>query len=149
MIEDPTTQIAGTRHKGCVLIVDDEPAIAEFLAMKFEQAGYRAMVASNGAEAVDRLKTERPDLVISDMHMPFVNGLELCRRLAGGENTSSVPVILLSAELVGCAAELHTNIAWTIAKPFNAAQVVTRSIQLMESHSATGMNRERSAASDL
>jgi len=149
MLENLITQIAGTRPKGCVLIVDDEPAIAEFLAMKFEQAGYRAIVASNGAEAVDQLKVERPDLVISDMHMPFVDGLELCRWLASSDSTSSVPVILLSAQSFECAAELHSSIAWTISKPFSAALVVTRSIQLIESHRATRAGRQHSAAGDL
>lgn len=149
MPESPAIHIAGTPYKGCILIVDDEPAIAEFLAMKFEQAGYRSSVVSNGAEAIDRLKLECPDLVISDMHMPFVDGLELCRWLASSEATSSVPVILLSAQLLDSAAKLHANIAWTIAKPFSAGQVVTRSIQLIESRNGSRADSVRSAAGDL
>ncbi len=121
---------------GCVLIVDDEPVIREFLAMKFAQAGYRVIAAGNGAEAIDLLRTETPDLVISDLNMPFVDGLELCRHLADQQNTSGVPVILLTSQTLERLRDEHPNIASTIAKPFSATQVVTRSVEVIENRRA-------------
>lgn len=121
---------------GCVLIVDDEPVIREFLAMKFAEAGYRVIAAGDGAEAIDLIRTVTPDLVISDVNMPFVGGLELCRHLADQETTSGVPVILLTSQTLERLREEHPNIASTIAKPFTAAQVISRSVQVIDARRA-------------
>ncbi len=114
-----------------VLIVEDEPAIAEFLSMKLEASGCETVRFGNGAEAIDWLKDHRPDLVITDLHMPFVNGMELCRYLETATGSESVPVIILSARAPIGATSIPANLAEFIAKPFCAAQVVTRSIQLL------------------
>jgi len=114
-----------------VLIVEDEPAIAEFLSMKLEASGCETVRFANGAEAIDWLEDHQPDLVITDFHMPFVNGLELCQHLRAKACTESVPVILLSARGIVGTVPVPANLAEIIAKPFCATRVVTRSIQLL------------------
>jgi CheY-like chemotaxis protein len=114
-----------------VLIVEDEPVIAEFLSMKLGASGCETVMVENGAEALDWLEDHRPDLVITDFHMPFVNGLDLCRRLETVAGLESVPVILLSARGPIDTTPTPANLAAVIAKPFCATRVVTRSIQLL------------------
>lgn len=64
----------------CILIVDDEPFVPRVLGLKFAQAGYRTVVARNGEEGLRLIGSERPDVVITDISMPVMDGSELCRR---------------------------------------------------------------------
>lgn len=128
---DLTNECSTNSPRRLVLIVEDEPAIAEFLSMKLEASGYETMMLSNGAEALDWLVDHRPDLVITDFHMPFVNGLELCQHLEAASATESVPVILLSARGLLETSHPPANLAEVISKPFCATHLVTRSIQLL------------------
>lgn len=80
-----------------ILVVEDEPSIADLLAVLLEAEGYRVMVAGNGREALERIAVSRPDLVLSDVMMPGMDGRELCRRLERQPNHSRIPVVLMSA----------------------------------------------------
>jgi CheY-like chemotaxis protein len=80
-----------------ILIVDDEQPMRELLIAIFEDAGHHALPAINGRHALEVLEQERPDLVLSDVMMPVLNGLNLCRRLKAEPSTASIPVILMSA----------------------------------------------------
>ncbi|MEO6857372.1 MAG: response regulator, partial [Solirubrobacteraceae bacterium] len=65
--------------RGSVLVVDDEPTITEVLARYLERAGYRARTAADGAQALASVAADRPDLVVLDLMLPRVNGLEVMR----------------------------------------------------------------------
>jgi CheY-like chemotaxis protein len=80
-----------------VLIVEDEEPLRELLAEVVEDAGHRALRAIHGRHALELIDQQRPDLVIADVMMPVLNGVELCRRLKGEAATRSIPVILISA----------------------------------------------------
>lgn len=80
-----------------ILIVEDEAPLRELLADILEDAGYRAQQAIHGREALALVEQERPDLVLSDVMMPVLNGAELCRLLKAQPSTASMPVILMSA----------------------------------------------------
>ena len=80
-----------------ILIVDDEQPVRDLLAAIFEDSGHRALPAINGRDALEILDQERPDLVLSDVMMPVLNGATLCRRLKAEPSTASIPVILMSA----------------------------------------------------
>ena len=80
-----------------ILIVDDEPIIRELLGHILEDAGYHVRLAAHGGEALDLLNKERPDLIIADVMMPVLDGVELCRRLKGDAATQEIPIILMSA----------------------------------------------------
>lgn len=79
-----------------ILVVDDEYAIASGVVTVLAEDGYEVVTASNGQEALARVAERRPDLVISDVMMPIMTGLELIDALAAGEATRSIPVLLMS-----------------------------------------------------
>lgn len=80
-----------------ILVVDDEPDILLVLEILFATEGYRVVSASNGTEALARFETERPDVVLADIMMPDIDGLELSRRIRAAAYSPAVPVILMSA----------------------------------------------------
>ena len=106
-----------------VLIVEDERPIRELLEALLRAAGYRTTVAVHGAEALARVAEEPPDLVLSDVMMPVLGGVELCRRLKAGPTTRGIPVILMSA--LRSAASVAAGQDAFLAKPFDIAQVET------------------------
>ncbi len=80
-----------------ILIIEDSPTQAERLKFVLEEQGYQVNTARNGLEALDLLAKRRPQLVISDILMPEVDGYEFCRRLRGNQDLEHIPVILLTA----------------------------------------------------
>ena len=115
----------GTR--GSVLVVDDEPTIAEVVARYLRRAGYVASTASDGAKAMDAAAALRPDLVVLDVKLPRIDGLEVMRRLRS-EGRMRPAVILLS----GRTGELDRVIGLRagaddyVVKPFSPAELVAR-----------------------
>jgi CheY-like chemotaxis protein len=80
-----------------ILVVDDEQPILSIVAEVIGQMGHEVLCAINGREALVLIRATRPDLVLSDVMMPFMNGLELCRELKADAGTSHIVVILMSA----------------------------------------------------
>ncbi len=81
-----------------ILIVDDEPAITCSLSYSLRQEGYNVLVAENGLDAVKMVVNQLPDLIISDIMMPEVDGYELCRRIREYYKTKEIPFIFLTAK---------------------------------------------------
>jgi CheY-like chemotaxis protein len=104
-----------------VLVVDDEKPIREAIAIFLELDGYRVMVATNGAQALDVIAEERPDLILCDVMMPVLDGRELCRRLKGDEATQAIPIILMSAAGRGAAGDVGADDY--VDKPLNLADL--------------------------
>ena len=99
-----------------ILVADDEQPVREFIALVLGDAGHQTVLASNGRQALELLETERPDLVISDVMMPLMSGLELCQRLKGAAETAAIPVILMTSAGQRVAADAgHDGF---LAKPF-------------------------------
>ena len=80
-----------------ILVADDESHILHVVSLKLRKAGFRVLTAGDGAEALETAVQERPDLLITDYHMPRLSGLELCRRLRREPATAGIPVIMLTA----------------------------------------------------
>jgi two-component system KDP operon response regulator KdpE len=78
-----------------VLVVDDEPAIVRSVKTALSARGYRVLTAATGQEAIDTVALETPDVVVLDLGLPDIDGVEVCRRIRGW---SDVPVVVLSAE---------------------------------------------------
>jgi len=115
------------QDRGSILVVDDEPTIAEVVARYLARAGYEARTAEDGLSAVADARIRRPDLVVLDIMLPGLDGLEVMRRLH--EDTASrVPVILLTAKgeeadrLVG----LRQGADDYVVKPFSPRELVAR-----------------------
>lgn len=113
--------------RGSVLVVDDEPTIAEVVSRYLERAGYATQIASDGAVAVEAAAVSPPDLVVLDAKLPRLDGLEVMRRLRAGDG-SHPAVIMVS----GKAAEsericgLRLGADDYVVKPFSPAELVAR-----------------------
>jgi CheY-like chemotaxis protein len=79
-----------------ILVVDDDPNIRELLSQEFTEAGYRVTLASNGREAIDEVRRERPDLLVLDVMMPEMNGFDAAAVLKNDPQTMDVPILILS-----------------------------------------------------
>ena len=108
-----------------ILIVDDEPRILNFLSSKLRALGYEVLTASNGAEALEQVQAEEPDLVVLDIMMPKMDGFETLKEL---RTFASVPVIILSAK--GANADKVKGLSLGaddyLAKPFGPDELVAR-----------------------
>ncbi len=85
--------------KGTILVADDNPSILNIVKTILEETGYGVRTADNGLEVISRLEEQKPDLIILDIMMPHMDGLEVLTRLKGTAETSSIPVILLTAKV--------------------------------------------------
>ncbi|HQN18417.1 MAG TPA: response regulator [Syntrophobacteraceae bacterium] len=81
-----------------ILIVDDEVPIYSYLQKKFTKLGYTALTAGNGEEALEKARLNLPDIIILDVKLPRLSGIEVCRRLKSGERTKNIPILMLSAK---------------------------------------------------
>jgi PleD family two-component response regulator len=117
-----------TDPEGLVLVVDDDPDIARFIEMNLSFEGFEVEIAHDGHDAHDRIRSRRPDLVLLDVMMPRVDGVELCRRLRADPLTAGLPVIMLTAKglssdkVVGLTAGADDY----IVKPFDTLELVAR-----------------------
>jgi two-component system, OmpR family, response regulator ResD len=113
--------------RGTVLVVDDEPTIAEVVARYLERAGYRTRIAGDGPAAIEAAAAQRPDLVVLDLMLPGVDGLEVMRRLRE-QDSDRIAVILLTAKgeesdrVIG----LRLGADDYVVKPFSPAELVAR-----------------------
>lgn len=92
------SEVAVPTAKLRVLIVDDDPAALRLIEYVFSRADYEVHMATNGAVALSKVKKLRPDLVILDVMMPDMSGLEVCERLRALPATAHLPIIMLSAK---------------------------------------------------
>ena len=108
-----------------VLVVEDEASIASFVALYLKNAGYRVQTAGTGQEALDALSHDRPDLVILDLMLPDIDGIEVCRRIRRG---SDLPILMLTArdEDVDKIIGLEVGADDYLTKPFNPRELVAR-----------------------
>lgn len=116
-----------------ILVVEDDEELGGFIKNELS-AYYRVNLAKNGAEGLQIVKAERPDLVISDVMMPELDGIEMCRRIKSDEQTSHIPVVLLTArysqqkELEG----FESGADAYVLKPFNLQILLTQVANLLQ-----------------
>jgi len=113
---------------GRVLIVEDDADIAALLAHSLRKAGYRSSTLHSGSEVVAEVRRDPPDLVLLDVMLPGLDGLDVCRALRGDPQTAAVPIILLTAraEEGDRIAGLDLGADDYITKPFSPNEVVAR-----------------------
>lgn len=111
-----------------VLIIEDEPAIAELIQFHLEREGMAAKVVHSGRSALDLIKREPPDLVILDLMLPEVGGMEICRKLKQQESTRHIPVVMVTAkgEEADIVAGIELGADDYITKPFSPRVLVAR-----------------------
>jgi diguanylate cyclase (GGDEF)-like protein len=120
--------VEGLNSYSTILVADDEPINRSLIQRRLERAGYRVMTAQNGREAVDMARAERPDLVILDVMMPVMDGLEACQLIKGDDIIRDTPVIFLSArdETDVKVSGLSLGANDYISKPFKAEELLAR-----------------------
>ena len=84
--------------KGKVLIVEDDRALADVLSYNLKQAGYDVLVASDGQDGITQAQLKSPDVVLLDLMLPVVDGLDVCRRLRSDAPTRDLLIIMLTAK---------------------------------------------------
>ena len=111
-----------------ILIVEDEPDIVELLVYNLHQAGFETDAVLNGADALEQVKIEPPDLVLLDLLLPEVDGLEVCRTLKRDPETTGIPIIMLTAkgEAIDRIVGLELGADDYITKPFSPREVLLR-----------------------
>ena len=117
-----------------ILVADDESHILNVVSLKLRNAGFRVLTAADGQEALETALHERPDLLITDYHMPQLSGLELCQRLKQDKRTSHIPAIMLTAR--GYQLEPRdteqSGILRMLSKPFSPRQLLTTVNEVLE-----------------
>jgi len=108
-----------------ILVVDDEPSIVDVLRYNLEKAHYRVDVARDGPQALETAKSREPDLIVLDLMLPGLDGLEVCRQL---RKESDVPIIMLTArdEEVDRVVGLELGADDYVVKPFSMRELLAR-----------------------
>jgi two-component system, OmpR family, alkaline phosphatase synthesis response regulator PhoP len=111
-----------------VLVVDDEPDILELVKYNLDKEGYQVTVVATGEDALAATRTKMPDIVILDLMLPGVDGLEVCRRLRGDPKTRNIPIVMLTAK--GDEADVVTGLELGasdyVTKPFSPRVLTAR-----------------------
>ncbi len=108
-----------------ILVVDDEPDVRDLLVYNLKKAQYEPLVAANGRQALELARSAAPDLILLDLMLPEIDGLEVCREL---RRTSKVPVIMLTArgEEIDRVVGLELGADDYVAKPFSVHELLAR-----------------------
>jgi two-component system, OmpR family, alkaline phosphatase synthesis response regulator PhoP len=128
-----------------ILVAEDDADIASLVAHYLEKAGFEATVVGSGREVLPLLRREPPDLLLLDLMLPGLSGLEVCRAVRADVNTAGIPVIMLTARgeesdrIVG----LELGADDYITKPFSPNEVVARVRALLRRASRTSLSENR------
>jgi PAS domain S-box-containing protein len=127
-LPEPDFDAGETGQTGTILVADDNPDMRRYIGGLLEQVGLRVIYATNGAEAFEQATSATPDIIVSDVMMPELDGLQLLAKLRGDPELATIPVILVSARagedetVAGVAAGADDY----ISKPFSARELVAR-----------------------
>src|SRR6058998_3879947 len=118
-----------------ILAVDDERHIVRLVEVNLARAGYQVVTAFDGREALQKVEAEKPDLVVLDVMMPYMDGFEVLKNLKADPNTMDIPVIMLTAK----AQDADVFRGWQsgvdcyLTKPFNPMELLTFVKRIFES----------------
>jgi DNA-binding response OmpR family regulator len=116
-----------------ILVVDDDPVIQKLLQLNFSMEGYQVILAGDGLEGVECARQSRPDLIVLDVMMPRMNGLEAAAVLKADETTSSIPILMLSAKAqeMDQAAGREAGVESYMTKPFDPQELLDKAAELI------------------
>ena len=126
-------------HKGTILVIDDEPDLLELVEFNLKKDGYEVIVAKNGQAGLEIAQKVVPDMIVLDLMMPGIDGLEVCRQLRGDSRTKQIPMIMLTAKsaeadrIVG----LELGADDYITKPFSPRELLARVRALLRRATST------------
>lgn len=120
------------------LVVDDEAHITHVVTLKLRNAGFEVLTAGDGEEAYEIACANIPDIIVTDLQMPYMTGLELCEKLKANPATAHVPAILVTARghALSSSDLAKTNIREVMSKPFSPREVLAKALRLLGDDSA-------------
>jgi response regulator RpfG family c-di-GMP phosphodiesterase len=123
-------------HNRLVLVVDDSRSVRNLVTEALEEAGFKVIMAENGKQALKRIDEQRPDLIISDVDMPEMNGMDFCKILHADPTLSVIPFIIMSSNSDRSMMRrmLSLGAAGYLVKPFNLEQIVITVERLLSDH---------------
>ncbi len=133
-----------------ILVVDDEAVLLETMAYNLEQAGYQVITVSDGASALEAARRESPDLIILDIMLPEMDGLEVCRLLRRENSTATTPIMMLTAKSdeIDKVVGLEVGADDYVTKPFGRRELLARVRALLRRAEYVPASKERSEAED-
>ena len=123
-----------------ILVVDDEPHIVRLIQVNLERQGYQVETANNGAQALEKIRQSRPDLLVSDVMMPEMDGFELLANVRRDPVLMDLPVIMLTAKAQDndVMTGYKTGADMYLTKPFNPAELIAFAKRILSSHQDYG-----------
>jgi DNA-binding response OmpR family regulator len=114
--------------KETILVIEDDSDIVEIIQYNFEREGYRVLTAANGEKGIEAARARRPALIILDLMLPGVDGIEVCKRLRGSSDTRSIPIVMLTAKGEESDVVLGLGIGADdyVTKPFSPKELLAR-----------------------
>lgn len=111
-----------------ILIIEDEKDLAELVSFNLEKEGYRTLTAFDGAEGIETARRELPDLILLDLMLPGIMGMEVCKTLKKSEKTAHIPVIMLTArgEEIDRVVGFEVGADDYVVKPFSTRELLLR-----------------------
>ena len=145
--------VASLRVMPKILVVDDEPDVVELVTFNLRKAGFEVIAASDGTAALRSARLELPDLIVLDLMLPEVDGLEVCKLLRRDPATAGVPIILLMAKAAEIDRVLGLELGADdyVTKPFSPRELVLRVKKLVERrrHADAEVKAEQLRVGDL
>lgn len=128
-----------------ILVVDDETVLADTIAYNLEQEGYQVITAADGTSALNAVHNEHPDLIVLDIMLPGVDGLEVCRQLRREDDTATVPIIMLTAKSdeIDKVVGLEVGADDYVTKPFGRRELLARVRALLRRAGYSSATEER------
>jgi len=120
-----------------ILVVEDEQDLRELVGKYFGDMGYQVVVTSDGADALDLAKEEKPQIILLDLRMPELDGLEICKALKGDEATKSIPIIIVTAYNNQLNEALAAGADDFVAKPVHLLELSVRVKSILKVHHLT------------
>ena len=117
-----------------ILVVDDEPNILKLISFILKSNGYEAIEANSGSECLEKLKKERPDLIILDVMMPGMDGFEVARKISSNPEISGIPILMLSsrAQFEDKMRGIESGATDYVTKPFNKEDLIQKVKECLE-----------------
>jgi two-component system phosphate regulon response regulator PhoB len=139
------------RVKPKILVVDDEPDALELIAFNLKNAGLEVLTAENGDQALRLARAQLPDLILLDLMLPEVDGLEVCKILRRDAATSAIPIIMVTAKAAEMDRVLGLELGADdyVTKPFSPRELVLRVKNLLRRRQAAETPTDRISVGDL